>query len=83
MLPLAQDVKPVAPTAKDPVAKASAKAGKGKPSIVLVRADDRLIHGLVAVAWTSHCAETISVAMTPPLPTTSRKTPSSWPSPRA
>ena len=31
--------------------------------IVLTRADDRLIHGLVAVAWTSHLApETILVA---------------------
>lgn len=60
VLPLAQDVKPEAPA---PAAKASAKAGKGKPSIVLVRADDRLIHGLVAVAWTSHLApETILVA---------------------
>lgn len=62
MLPLAQDVKPEAPAAKAPAA-ASAKSGKGKPSIVLVRADDRLIHGLVAVAWTSHLApETILVA---------------------
>ena len=62
MLPLAQDAKPEAPAPKAPAA-ASAKAGKGKPSIVLVRADDRLIHGLVAVAWTSHLApETILVA---------------------
>lgn len=62
MLPLAQDAKPEAPAPKAPAA-ASAKSGKGKPSIVLVRADDRLIHGLVAVAWTSHLApETILVA---------------------
>lgn len=31
--------------------------------IILARVDDRLIHGLVAVAWTSHLApETILVA---------------------
>ena len=61
MLPLAQDVKP-APAAPAR-ATAAGKEGKGKPMICLVRADDRLVHGLVAVAWTSHLApETILVA---------------------